>query len=494
MKTQAACASERDPWRQALILLGVMGLLCAAGVGHAEPPPAEGECPTLNAAGTGPDGQDAAPILLKEGMRVNADGILALQSLIPEEVWLHREAFFFEGMMMQIGPCHRRYASARAYQEATDRFAGQATLDRKGNLSDYTAGAPFPQEWIQAEDPQAALKWAWNLEKRWRGAGAHGRFRLTNLPVRMGPAMRFIGRFFVFQTAERADLAKTDYRWSGTNKMLWAEGGEFESPFSARGLAWRQFRPPKAQRKWREPDDIFVYVPSLRKMRRSGTPWVDGAFVPAYMVAGRTPGGGGLALGGQGGGGINPGAGPSLAISENARSGLTGLFLRPNAYVWRLRGTQNVIAPLNGDNSGWPIREERNYGPSGLSVAGDRWDVRHAIVIEGALRERSETIRTLTVYVDYHTLQPLYWATRTDKRRLVEVGILVHRYSADREQPAVLADGATANVFEPVAASFFNALAGRGGWLRESYELNSTPYTESERRRMSTNHALQRGH
>ncbi len=84
--------------------------------------------------------------------------------------------------------------------------------------------------------------------------------------------------------------------------------------------------------------------------------------------------------------------------------------------------------------------------------------------------------------------------TRTDKRRLVEVGILVHRYSGDREEPPVLADGATANVFEPVAASFFNALAGRGGWLRESYELKSTPYTESERRRMSTNHALQRGH
>ena len=477
------------------ILAGTVGLCwIAIGAGPAagQEPPAEGDCPTLQPQDSGPNGQDAAPIVLKEGMRVDVNGILALQSLLPEEVWRYRETFFFEGMMMEIGPCHRRYAPATAYRNATDLFAGQASLDRNGNLSDYTAGTPFPQEWIKSDDSQAGLKWAWNLEKRWRGAGPHGRFRITNLPVRIGPSMRFKGKFFVFQTDQRADLPETKYQWPGNKKVLWAEGGEFEAPFSARGLAWRQFRPIKTQRRWREPDDIFVYVPSLRKMRRSGTPWVDGAFVPAYMVAGRTPGGGGMSLGTSGG--INPGAGPSLAISENARSGLTGLFIRPNAYAWRVRGTQDVIAPINGDNDGWPLRDERNYGPSGLSVAGDRWDVRHAVVIEGALRERSETIRTVTIYVDYHTLQPLYWATRTDKRRLVEVGILVHRYSGDAEEPPVLADGSTLNVFEPVAASFFNALAGRGGWIRESHEVNSAPYTESERRRMSTNHALQRGH
>ncbi len=472
--------------------MAVVALAACPLVANAEPP-AQGECPAVSAA-PGAEGQseDAAPLILKEGMRVDEQGILALQSLLPEEVWRHRDAFFFEGMLMEIGPCHRRYGAASAYREATDRFAGQASLDGNNNLEDYTAGLPFPQEWIDPGDEQAAAKWAWNLEKRWRGAGPHGRFRITNLPTRIGPVLRFTGEFFVFQVAGRADLPESAYRWSGNDKMLWAVGGEFEAPFSARGLAWRQFRPPKTERRWRESDDVFVYVPSLRKMRRSGTPWVDGAFVPSYVVAGQTSGGGGVALGE--GGAVNPAAGPSLAISENARSGLTGLFLRPNAYVWRLRGTQNVIAPLNGRNDGWPVREERNYGYSGLSVAGDRWDVRHAVVIEGALRNRTETIRTLTIYVDYQTLQPLYWVTRTSKRRLVEVGILVHRYSNDREDPPTWPDGRPGAVFEPVAASFFNALAGRGGWLRESYGVTSLPYDDSQRRRMSTNHALQRGH
>ena len=87
---------------------------------------------------------------------------------------------------------------------------------------------------------------------------------------------------------------------------------------------WAQFRSPKSERKWTLPDDIFVYIPSLRKTRRAGTPWVEGAYMPRFTVAGQTQGSGGIAING-GSSGISPGAGPSLAISENAREGLTGL-------------------------------------------------------------------------------------------------------------------------------------------------------------------------
>ncbi len=468
----------------------VVSSLLATPWAHAAPP-AQGECPTLHGDAT-PDAEDATVLLVKEGMRVDHQGVLALQSLLPEEVWRYRDAFFFEGMLMEIGPCHRRYTIPAAYREATDAFAGQTSLDDDGNLENYRAGIPFPQDAIDPKDELAATRWAWNLEKRWRGEGPHGRFRITNLPTRMGPVLRFEGDFFAFQVAERADLKATDYAWSGTDKMIWAAGGEFQSPFSARGLAWRQFRPQKSERKWREPDDMFVYVPSLRKSRRAGTPWVDGAFTPNYLVAGQTQGGGGVAIGNNKA--VSPGAGPSLAISEDARSGFTGMFVRPNAYVWRLLGEKTVLAPLNTVNPGWPTVEERNYGESGLSVAADRWDVRQAVVIEGALRERDETIRTVTIYVDYQTLQPLYWITRAGKRRLVEVGILVHRYSGDDPDAPAWPDELPRSEFEPVAASFFNALAGRGGWLRESDQFRSTPYTDSERKRMTSNSSLQGGH
>ena len=35
-----------------------------------------------------------------------------------------------------------------------------------------------------------------------------------------------------------------------------------------------------------------------------------------------------------------------------------------------------MLAPLNATRPGWPDEPDRNYGPSGLSVATDRWDVR----------------------------------------------------------------------------------------------------------------------
>lgn len=471
------------------IVFIVLGLLWATA--SAAAPPDEGDCPTLS-PGTPENAPDATPFVVKPGMRIDHQGILALQTLLPQEVWRYRDVFFFEGMLMEIGPCHRRYPVADFYAEATQKYAGKASLDKKGNLENYHAGVPFPPEDIDPDDPAAAAQWAWNLEKRFRGAGHRGRFRINHFPSRVGATLHFEGDFFTYPLAGRADLPESDYKVPGHDKMMWAGGGLFTAPFSARELAWRQFRGSRSDEKWSQPDDLFVYVPEMRKVRRAGTPWVDGVYMPRFTVAGQAKGGGGIALGG--GGGINPGAGPSLAVSEHAREGLTGIHFRPNAYQWRIRGETTVLAPLNGDNLGWPQVEGRNYGYSGLSVAGDRWDVRHAIVIEGALRERSETIRTLTIYIDYQTLQPLYWITRADRGRLVEVGILVHRFTGDAPDYPAWSENEPTLVFEPVAASFFNALAGRGGWMRESYDLRSTPVSASTVDRMTTTGALIRRH
>jgi len=424
-------------------------------------------------------------------MHVDKQSLLALRELLPPEIWQYREVFFFEGMEMEIGPCHRRYPLPGSWREATARFAGRASLDRDDNLQGYVAGLPFPTEAIDPGDPQAGARWAWDFEKRYRGAGHRGRFRITSLPGRLGGIQRYEGSFFVLQTAGRTDLAAGDYRTSDAKDKLWAVGGEFTAPFGARELAWRQFRKSRSEKRWQEPDDVFVYVPSMRKTRRAAAPWVDGAFVPAFSASGDS-GGGGLAFGNTGS--INPTAGRSIAASEDARIGLTGLFLRPNAYVWRIQGEQNVIAPINGHEPGYPVNPDRNFGPSGLSLASDRWDVRHAIVIEGAQRKTDETIRTLTLYLDSQTLHPLYWITRTTRRRIVDVGVFVHRFTGDVQGYPEWPGGTPTFVFEPVAAAFFDALAGAGGWLRESYDLVSLPMDDDERRLLTTSDGLQRGH
>ena len=77
---------------------------------------------------------------------------------------------------------------------------------------------------------------------------------------------------------------------------------------------------------------------------------------------------------------------------------------------------------------------------------------------------------------------------------MVEVGILVHRFNGDLPGEPRWSDDTPNRVFEPVAASFVNALSGRGGWLRESHSLESLPFNPSAIKRMTTTDALNRGH
>ncbi len=191
---------KRGPVRSRLgpaLLASALAFSNAVGV-RAEPP-TEGECPSVVGAPTPLEGKglvDAPPILLKEGMLIEADRLLMLRRLLPSVVWQHREAFFFEGMQMEIGGCHRRYPIFSPYRRATEQLNQRAKLDKRGNLLHSEAGLPFPPESINPEDEQAAAKWAWNLEQRHRGAGFRGSFRITEIPARIGGTLTYEGSFF----------------------------------------------------------------------------------------------------------------------------------------------------------------------------------------------------------------------------------------------------------------------------------------------------------
>ena len=209
---------------------------------------------------------------------------LRLSPLLPAEVWRHRDVFFPDGMRMVIGACHRRYPPPRAYRLATERFAGRAELDADGNLTGYTAGLPFPAESIDPDDADAGARWAWNFELRNRGAGPSGRFRIADLPGGGGDAQTSAGSWFQLQLAYRADLAQTEYRVAEAPPAAWIAGGRFAEPADARGIAWQQTRARAAAQQFALPDDVFVFVPSLAKVRRAASAWVDGLYLPRYRA------------------------------------------------------------------------------------------------------------------------------------------------------------------------------------------------------------------
>ncbi len=461
------------------------------------PPP--GRCPDASGEPGGEArGQDQGGPQLEVGQRLGLDDLLRLRSLLPEEIWDHREVFFFEGMNMELGACHRRYPPSDFFVEATERFRGQTRLDKKGNLDGYVAGLPFHPDDIDPEEEHAALRWAWNFEHRYRGAGPSGTFRIFDLPGRIGKPMVYEGSFFLLRTGHRADLEASDYRVSESKRTLWVGGGEFEEPFSARHLAWRQIRGRDTAKNWKKPDTTFVYVPTMRKPRRAASAWVDGVYTPRYRVSG-DDGGGPLPFAtnpgefGTGIDSIQPTAGLSIAATEDIRRGFTGLQIRPNAYDWTLVGEREVLAPLNGYRQGWPTFADRNYGPSGLSVASDRWDVRWAVVIEGRARRIVDDVGVVQLWIDYQTQQPLYMINRRKNGFLLDIGILVHRFSGDQPQYPFYPGGEAANVFDTTAAVFYWVPGGGGGWRRESFDVKSLPLDPKKIRKYTTTDELMKG-
>jgi hypothetical protein len=459
--------------------------------------PETGRCPTLTGGPDGPADDASATPQLRPGESVDLHDLLRLRELLPPEIWAHREVFFYEGMRLEIGPCFRVYPSPPWFEEATRTFSGKARLDEEGNLRDAVAGLPFPPESIDLAAPDAGARWAWNVELRYRGAGPVGSFRLLDLPSRLGTPETYLGSFFVVATGNRADLADSNYRLPEASKRMWVAGGRFDEPFNARHLSWRQLRPIDAMRDFEKPDDTFVYVPTMRKARRAATAWVDGLYAPRYAVSGDA-GGGGVPFGSNQygpAGSIQPTAGLSIAASEYMRRGFTGLAFRPNAYQWRVVGERPVLAPLNVVMAGWPENPDRNYGPSGLSVATDRWDVRQAVVIEGRARRIVEDVGYVRLWVDQQTAQPLYMVTERPNRLPLDVGILVHRYSGDLPNYPEWPGGGRAHVFDPVAALFYEAAGGGSGWRRESYDVLSVPVAAERVREMTSTDSLERrGH
>jgi hypothetical protein len=124
-------------------------------------------------------------------------------------------------------------------------------------------------------------------------------------------------------------------------------------------------------------------------------------------------------------------------------------------------------------------------------VASDRWDVRQAVMIEGLARFRDQC-KTITIYLDYQTQQPLYFVTRGDRGRILDVGIAVHRFSGDVAGYPEFKEGVKANVFDPVAEVFY-VMSDDSGWHRESWDVKSVPTEDRVQRRFTATDFLSRG-
>ena len=196
-------------------------------------------------------------------------------------------------------------------RECDEKFQKQVKLAEDGAVENYVCGQPFANAdidaGIKANDPRAALKVAWNYDKRWYWRGYYGPNALTTW-LRFGgshvtpelemPPEAWLGGEHKINAEDWAkyDTAKI-YRGGGrferslacyyhrayysglpmfpdnnymlpgapeANEVQWKEFTGFFSPYDVRGTAFiiKRYSDP------RRTDDGWAYVPSLRRVRR----------------------------------------------------------------------------------------------------------------------------------------------------------------------------------------------------------------------------------
>jgi hypothetical protein len=381
----------------------------------------------------------------------------ALRRFLPKEVWEQRERFFHEGMKLVVGPCFRDYAPPAAFDAATEASRGKVTLNDDGgvDVEGAFAGLPFAPDTIDPADPRAGARWAWNVQERHQGAGFRGRFRITDLSAHGGYADPFEGEVFKLLLMQRTDR-----------------------PAQAKGFAWRQYRSLQNRREAALRDDLHGYRPEWRRVRRIPATDVEGLYAPAFRVE--------LVALGQNAVPREAGADAEIDV---ARSGFEGLELRPILWSFRYVGQQDLLAPIDLAQPVWPEDADRDFGPSGLSFANDRWELRRSLVLD-AIRQAGPDPRGIVRelrYVDLQTLVPLYTIAFDAKDAVIGITIFAGRWSEDRATYPAWPDERRRPVrVIDSAAAVFADLAGRASWRRESWDLVSTPIGDADARQLES--------
>jgi Protein of unknown function (DUF1329) len=409
--------------------------------------------------------------------------------VLPDAVWARRDQFFFDGMRLEVGPCFADYSAPDFLR--TVAKPGTARLVTDGGLEGYAGGIPFAPVSIARSDPDAGLKWAWNSALRYQGAGFRGKFRVVDLGTDK-ERQSYTGEIFKIALPPGDDT-------------LWVAGGEFTAPFDARNFAWRQYRTVASLRDAGDSDEVQAYLPAQQRVRRLPSARIEGLYVPTFSVGSGTkqalavPSGGGLpsvGAGPQSAGGV---ASPDAVTTDvgvptpTSRSGFEGLAIRPNLWTWRVLEVRDVLAPINAAQPMYPAVEDRNFGPTGLSLA-DRWDLRRALVLEARGKDAAAKRGRTIWYLDMQTLVPLYVVTEAEGGT-TDVAIYAHRWSEGRNDYPRWPDAPDRPIraLDPVAAVYASS-DPHGSWRRESWDFVATPPSAKEVEHLRSVASLTRGH
>ncbi len=403
-------------------------------------------CPGLAAAEPAEDAGALTPTF-QEGDVIGLEELDKIRPFLPEEFWDNRDFFFYEGMRLEIGPSDYDYSPSDVFMAATNEFRGQARIGPDNSLEGYVAGWPFhPDDLDCANDPQAAVKIMWNFI----GGGGSGNAsffysywdRGEKLPLYYEGSGRGVGL---------AHRIEPKYRETGGDifrgeKRRSAFGVEVDAPFDARGIQLLSYRYKSSDKPRSEAknDDTWVYVPTLRRVRRI-----------------------------------------SSAQRTDAVSGTDFTFddLRSFAgivpqYEWQCLGERRILAPMNTKVKAYPYEKDHNFGPYGLSYADDRWELRDAWVVRMTPKNADHPYHHKDIYIDQQTFAPLYSFAYDRKEELWKIIWHNKRWSEDTSLTGVWFPGwdevPNPRALVVVSDIIANVQTGTGNRI-EFWDANGTP-------------------
>jgi hypothetical protein len=198
--------------------------------------------------------------------KVNADKVKDLVS--PGLYWCVQHGF----PMKIVEP--RKISWPPAYKEATEKYSSQVRLSDDGlKLEGYVAGAPFPR--IDASDPKVATKLVWNYNYK---SINNDDFDLRNFDADTGTisddrAMAIERHFLIdhFRRLWFVNRLYVDPKPSSVpnkDEVAYKETlHPMIEPFDLKGVGFTYYRYLDPARQ----DDSWLYLPSLRRVRRLST-------------------------------------------------------------------------------------------------------------------------------------------------------------------------------------------------------------------------------
>ena len=318
------------------------------------------------------------------------------------------DEFNFPGVEFHISPSGN-YPPHPDYMAATEQYSNQTRLADDGALEGYVAGRPFVQALINPGDPQAGLKAAWNFNYRWQSYGMHVQRYLGALMAKGGTASPLSGfppdliqgggkavRHLValYQRVYHSHLAqlpKTNYVLpvDGAGEFEYKDYVEFLEPYDVRGSRFLVYRydDPRKQ------DDVWGFLPQLRKVRRLSITERD----------------------------------DSIGGTEMTLDDFTGFSGRVLDHQWKFLGWKAILHVMNSRHP-----YARFYGPNGW-LPNDRWELRPCAVVEQTpLGER--TYGSKIYFWDAQTYETTMALVFDRQGKLWKVIDLLHGWSEDPTQ------------------------------------------------------------